>query len=221
MVSTVEILDAEAAARDLASDGVRRTLTPGSGGGTSAVFQSPISPESSLLAGTEQAGDTKMDGEVMTLVAAAEYYKLQPHLVHPLATAFDADPTQTDAEDFACLTDEEVKDAVDSMLVDGREVKPLERASIRKFIKKLREFYEPEPQPSDATPAKQQPTSIVLPKGPDVEKLEYTICLAQGVSGSCRVLGSVEISKLRLNCKIPLGQTLSKPLAHRMLRFPY
>ena len=87
-----------------------------------------------------------------SITQAAQRFGLKPTLLSALCDQFSCDdPDNTEAEDFTSLSEQEVEEDLTSMVAEGKITK-LELGNLRKFFRRLREWFAPVEQVSTATP---------------------------------------------------------------------
>ena len=165
-------------------------------GNLSPAGTEPLVPEEIAQ---EQDGQPGQDmGHFPSITQAASQFGLKPSLTTILCDQFGCDdPDHTEAEDFTSMTEKEVEQELASLLSEGKVTK-LELGNMRKFFRRLREWFAPS---ESSTPTTKQVEAdnepIVLPKASDADTYEFYVHLAQKTKGTFKKLPSPAIFRLR------------------------
>ena len=132
-----------------------------------------------------------------SIAQAAQQFGLKPTLLSALCDHLSCDdPDNTEAEDFTGLSEQEMEEEFASMVTEGKITK-LELGNLRKFFRRLRDWFTPAEQAMTTPTADTANDPIILPKASDTDSYEFSVHLAQKTKGTFKKLPSQDSFKLR------------------------
>ena len=126
--------------------------------------------------------------------------------------AIGADPT-TELEVFCCLSEEEIKEALAELLIEGARPTPIQRAAVRRFVfsafSKFGLSSAAPAAPAETAQPSAPPVSAntASPVVPDIsaETVSLNHVVDQALKATTRMIGFEELAKLRVTYEVATG----------------